>query len=340
MSFRFWRRIRIAPGVTLNLSKSTASLSLGPRGAKYTVSPRGNRATLGLTGTGLFYTVRDSKHSPTQRALAAPVRNPLDLGLIARLRLSRNERVLVDGLRLLQEQRFDAALPVLESVHGIGDAAWLAGMLRIQQEDYEAARRHLQRALKYRESLGSFCTKYAIAAEVTLPITRDVVAHLQPNERATRLTLVEIAQLTERRAEAVEQLERLLAAYPDDPVVLLSFVELALETSSNRALLERVVALTQSLDNDCYVHTALLMYRAQALAGLDLPNAAIDVLTLALRRRKDRPASLLHQLRFDRAVLYEAVGRRAQARREFERLYAENPKFSGLSAKLAAPATH
>ncbi|TVS08967.1 MAG: DUF4236 domain-containing protein, partial [Gammaproteobacteria bacterium] len=48
MSFRFWRRIRIAPGVTLNLSKSTASLSFGPRGAKYTVSPRGNRVTAGL----------------------------------------------------------------------------------------------------------------------------------------------------------------------------------------------------------------------------------------------------------------------------------------------------
>ncbi|TVS19385.1 MAG: DUF4236 domain-containing protein, partial [Gammaproteobacteria bacterium] len=29
MSFRFWRRIRIAPGVTVNLSKSTASLSFG-----------------------------------------------------------------------------------------------------------------------------------------------------------------------------------------------------------------------------------------------------------------------------------------------------------------------
>jgi hypothetical protein len=41
MSFRFWRRVRLAPGVTLNLSKSTASLSFGPRGAKYTVSPRG-----------------------------------------------------------------------------------------------------------------------------------------------------------------------------------------------------------------------------------------------------------------------------------------------------------
>lgn len=27
MSFRFWRRVRLAPGVTLNLSKSNASLS-------------------------------------------------------------------------------------------------------------------------------------------------------------------------------------------------------------------------------------------------------------------------------------------------------------------------
>ena len=63
MPFRFWRRIRLAPGVTLNLSISTASLSLGPRGAKYTVSPRSNRATAGLTGTGLFYTVHDSKRA-------------------------------------------------------------------------------------------------------------------------------------------------------------------------------------------------------------------------------------------------------------------------------------
>ena len=63
MTFRFWCRIRLAPGFTLNLSKSTASLSLGPRGAKYTICPRGNRATAGTPGTGLFYTVHDRKRS-------------------------------------------------------------------------------------------------------------------------------------------------------------------------------------------------------------------------------------------------------------------------------------
>jgi len=40
----------------MNLSKSGGSLSFGPRGAKFTVVSRGKRATVGIPGTGLFYT--------------------------------------------------------------------------------------------------------------------------------------------------------------------------------------------------------------------------------------------------------------------------------------------
>jgi hypothetical protein len=76
MSFRFWRRIRVAPGVTLNLSKSTASLSLGPRGAKYTISPRGNRVTAGLPGTGLFYTVQAPRRPLAAHAPPVARREP------------------------------------------------------------------------------------------------------------------------------------------------------------------------------------------------------------------------------------------------------------------------
>jgi hypothetical protein len=56
MAFRFWRRIKIAPGVTLNLSKSGGSLSFGPRGAKFTAGSLGRRATVGIPGTGPFHT--------------------------------------------------------------------------------------------------------------------------------------------------------------------------------------------------------------------------------------------------------------------------------------------
>ena len=47
MSLKFWRRIRIAPGLRVNLSKSGASVSIGHRGAWYTIGPRGQRMTVG-----------------------------------------------------------------------------------------------------------------------------------------------------------------------------------------------------------------------------------------------------------------------------------------------------
>lgn len=39
MGLRFFRRVRIAPGVWINLSKSGASLSLGTRGAPQQPEP-------------------------------------------------------------------------------------------------------------------------------------------------------------------------------------------------------------------------------------------------------------------------------------------------------------
>lgn len=52
------------------------------------------------------------------------------------------------------------------------------------------------------------------------------------------------------------------------------------------------------------------------------------------RRRADRPPALLHQIRHDRALLHERRGRHAQARRDFERLYAEVPDFPGVARRL------
>ncbi len=85
MGLRFTRRVSIIPGLRINLSKSGASLSIGHRGAWYTVSPRGRRATVGLPGTGLFWTERYPPAAPPHAghrllALAALV---IVAGLIA-----------------------------------------------------------------------------------------------------------------------------------------------------------------------------------------------------------------------------------------------------------------
>jgi tetratricopeptide (TPR) repeat protein len=334
MSFRFWRRIRIAPGVTLNLSKSTASLSFGPRGAKYTISPRGNRVTAGLPGTGLFYTVHEPRRASPANAPNVAQRDRLSLGFFRRLFTPADERALVDGLKALNAGDEATALAEFEKAADLLDAAWMAGMLRLRREEFGPARRHLDAALGGLDRLGGLLEKYGIAAQVTFPVTPEVDAHVRPRERGTRLALVEIAQFEGDRAAAMRHIERLLAIEPDDPVVQLSFAELTLEDDADLAQVERVIALTAGITNHTSVEAALLLYRGRALARLGLTDAAIDVFTVALRRRKDRAATLLRQLRYERAVLYDQVGRKAQARRELERVFAEEPGFEDVRERL------
>jgi hypothetical protein len=60
---RFFRRVQLAPGLRLNLSKGGASVSLGVRGAHVTVGRTGIRRTVGLPGSGMFYTSHQGWHS-------------------------------------------------------------------------------------------------------------------------------------------------------------------------------------------------------------------------------------------------------------------------------------
>ena len=61
MGLRFQRRIRLFKGVTLNLSKTGPSVSLGGRGAS--VNIRGDKVTgnVGIPGTGISYRERLDK---------------------------------------------------------------------------------------------------------------------------------------------------------------------------------------------------------------------------------------------------------------------------------------
>jgi hypothetical protein len=58
MGLRFQRRIRIFPGVYINLSKSGVSASVGGKGATVNIGTTGRKMiTLGIPGTGLSYRV-------------------------------------------------------------------------------------------------------------------------------------------------------------------------------------------------------------------------------------------------------------------------------------------
>lgn len=55
MAIRFRKRLKIAPGVHLNLSGSGISASVGPKGATTNIKPgRKSKTTLSVPGTGVY----------------------------------------------------------------------------------------------------------------------------------------------------------------------------------------------------------------------------------------------------------------------------------------------
>jgi len=56
VGWRFSKRVKVLPGVSLNLSKSGVSTSIGGPGAKITIGHGKVRETVGIPGTGVSYT--------------------------------------------------------------------------------------------------------------------------------------------------------------------------------------------------------------------------------------------------------------------------------------------
>lgn len=70
MGLRFRKSVKILPGVRINFNKKSTSISIGKRGARYTVSSTGKKtATVGIPGTGISYsqTINTKKGSKSER---------------------------------------------------------------------------------------------------------------------------------------------------------------------------------------------------------------------------------------------------------------------------------
>ena len=343
MALRFWRRMRVAPGVTMNLSKRGGSLSFGPRGAKYTLGTSGRRGTVSLPGTGLFYTVRGGsggsggkgRRDTTPEQPRVDAAHRLNLGFFKRLFTPANERALVEGLKALVQENEDEALEQLEQGKELADAHWLAGILRLRRKHFNDAEAHLRYCLRHVGSLGEHLGKYGVEPVTSLAITPEVTAHIQPRERGTLLALAEIEQARGNLAAARTWLEALRRDHPDDPVVMLSLAEVMLECDADpKAASQAIVRMTAEVDNDTPVHAALLLYKGRALRELDLNDAAFRTLTVAFRRKKDRDPDLLRTIRYERALAYEATGRNSRARSELEAIYAEAPDYEDVATRL------
>lgn len=73
MGLRIRKSVKLAPGVRVNLGKKSASVSVGGKGARYTVSSTGRRtSSVGIPGTGVSYVETHTAGKKQGSAPAAP----------------------------------------------------------------------------------------------------------------------------------------------------------------------------------------------------------------------------------------------------------------------------
>ncbi|HEY8478096.1 MAG TPA: DUF4236 domain-containing protein, partial [Chloroflexota bacterium] len=146
------------------------------------------------------------------------------------------------------------------------------------------------------------------------------------------LLLAELYQQSGRREEAIGLLQQLSRESPDELALRLSLCDLLYEDGDD----EEVVETAAGVANDSDLGLACLHLKARALARQGLLSAAAETLSDALRRTAKRDPDLVKEIRYDRATLLEQLGHRRRARREWERLYAEDPVYRDVAERLRA----
>jgi tetratricopeptide (TPR) repeat protein len=172
--------------------------------------------------------------------------------------------------------------------------------------------------------------KYNIGGSIQISVTPLVVVDVPLSKVAVALILAEAYQLSNQRQKAIELLESLGAEAEDVAVFALSLADLYAEANEWNDVV-RVTDGVQTNEDDVTLH--VLTFRAEALNELGMTEGALSITKEALRTKKRLP-ELLRLARYIRGLAYEKAGKVSMAKKEFEKVYAEDARFADVAARL------
>jgi tetratricopeptide (TPR) repeat protein len=331
MGFRVRKSFKLAPGVRMTVTPKGVGVSAGTRGARVSAHSSGRvTRTVGIPGTGISHveTVRSGSRSTASRQAPAathpaPAR-PASPGLMA----PKWEKELY---KAVSQQNF-SGLPEIakRDPKARGTCMFLdAFAVSMTSGDNDRAQDIMEAIWTegYDPARDEFLTKYGIAMRLSVQVAEGVTAELVPDRDAIGLVLAELRQDKGDIAAAIDLVEQLTPS----TIAAVSLAELYAEQSR----WDDIVDLTNGITNEDDATTYLLIQRGEALRELGHYNAAREAFKSALAPRA-RLTELRHRAWVERGQAYLAEGKRALARRDFERVLAENSNYPGLKELLAS----
>jgi tetratricopeptide (TPR) repeat protein len=333
MSFRFRKSIKIAKGVRLNVSKSGLGTSFGTKGARYSVHSSGRRTTsVGIPGSGMGYVSTKSSSSsrkPSPRPSTAQQQSYSPPSAKAPGLFSpAGEKAMWNALT-----KQGGSLEALDAVAAShldkrGLALTFSSMKRSSMDgERETALKGLEELVSggFDPQHDSFFAKYLTSSAGTVKIADGVTAELPVSRELLALTLAELLQEKQQLKEACDVLE----ALPISQFTMLSLSELYLQ----RKEYDKVVSLTNGVNNEDDTSALTCVYRGVALRNKELNDAALIAFKEALRF-SSRSEEIRHLALVQRAMVHIKLGKKAQAKKDLERVIAEDASFPGATHLL------
>jgi tetratricopeptide (TPR) repeat protein len=324
MGFRMRKSFKVVPGVRMTVTPRGVGMSAGTRGARVSVHSSGRvTKTVGVPGSGMSYvsTSTARKRATSGRAAPASAAAPKP-GLLA----PKGEKALyaaltpnVDTSKLAAVvSQFPEYSLVANTVLGIAldDQPLLA-------EDALKSVFDSQRD----PSQEPFARKYLGAAHCTVSIADGVKASLPLNRDAVGLILAERFQAAGNIAGAIDVVEQL----EPSTHAAVSLAELYVDAKRYQA----VVELTEGVTNQDDATALLCVFRGIALREQGFNEASRAAIKEALRSRS-RDRAIRHRALVERARTFLADGKKAQARKDLERILAGDSQYPGLAELLSA----
>ncbi|MFA5787957.1 MAG: DUF4236 domain-containing protein [Actinomycetota bacterium] len=323
MGFRIRKSFKITKGVRLNISKTGLGMSFGVPGARYAVRSTGSRTVMiGNPIFGVGYMKTTGGESPSSRPSgprpAAVLPHP---GLLA----PKADKALFKAVQANDPAAIEQVGNEFPEYRTI--ALTLAGVMTISQ-DKASSTRMLAEVFSRGEDPANhpFVRRYMGASLIHAGIAPGVTVELPICRDALGLLLGELYQDAGNRDSAVDVVEQI------DPsaYAAVSLAELYCETGRYMDAVE----VTEGLSNEDDATALLCTYRGLALRELGHLDASLAVFREALKSRSRSP-EIRHLALSERARTYEAMGKRSMARKDLERILAEDSGYDGLQDRLA-----
>jgi len=340
MGFRVRQSIKIAPGVRMNLSTKSVGLSAGVKGMRVSANSSGRvTRTVSIPGSGISHvkstTVGSTKKSaprsvaqPPPRSVAQPAPpapKTVKPGMLApkwekALFTQIREGATGPGLHGLAQEFPDASRTIT-----LVEVLYVA----IPTEDQPRLRALLNwlHDLAYEPDQDPFVMKCLPGRVLGLPIAEGVSASMPLSAAALALLLAEVEQEAGNGLRAIEVVESL----EPTTIAAVSLAELYAEAERWADIVE----LTNGVANEDEPSTYLLIQRGRALREQGYGEASREALKEALRIRS-RPSELRNLALIERGKTYLSENKKAMARKDFERVMADDASYPGLHDLIAA----